>query len=68
MKSAGKHEQAGCNEYLNSHVLRILARRFLCNVNNMKALIGRCLLVMSYVGNIPDPWHGQAFTIAHIVK
>ena len=33
----------------------------------MRALIGLCLLVMSHLGQILDPWHSQIFTIAHIV-
>ena len=32
-------------------------RRFLCNVNNTRALIGLCLLVTSHWGQIRDPWH-----------
>ena len=31
------------------------------------SLIGLCFLVASHVGQIRDPRHDQAFTIAHIV-
>ena len=41
--------------------------RFLCNVNDTRALIGICLLVTSYWCQIRNSWDGQAFTIAHIV-
>ena len=47
MKLAGEPEQAGCSEWHKSLVLRMLSPKFLCNVNNMRALIGFCLLVTS---------------------
>ena len=36
----------------------MLARNFLSNVNNLRALIARFLLVKSHLGQIldPDPW------------
>ena len=52
---------------INPKVLLILVRNFLCNVNNMRALIGLCLLVMSHLNQIRDPWDSQVFTIAYIV-
>ena len=47
----------------------MLVRSFLCNVNNMQALIGLCLLVMLHWGQIRDLTGKamQVFTIAHIV-
>ena len=66
-KSAGQPEPAGCTEWTKSRVLRMLACTFLCNVNDTRALIGLYLLVTSYVGQIPDNWYSQAFTIVHIV-
>ena len=45
----------------------MLARRFLCNVNDTRNLYGLCLLVTSHLGQIQYPWHGQAITIAHTV-
>ena len=45
----------------------MLSRKFLCNVNDTRALIGLCLLVTSHLGQILDPRHSQAFIIAHIV-
>ena len=47
MKPAGQLEQASCNELPKNCILRMLVRNFLCNVNNTRALIGLCLLVMS---------------------
>ena len=47
--------------------LHILARKFVCNVNDTRALIGLCLLVTSHWNHIRDPWYSQAFTIAHMV-
>ena len=47
MKPDGQPEQASVNEYPESCALRILPRRFLCNVNNTRALIGPCSLVTS---------------------
>ena len=40
---------------------------FLYNANDTRALIGLCLLVMSHLGQIPDHWHSQVFTITHIL-
>ena len=40
---------------------------FPCNVNDTRALSCLCLLVTSHSGHIRNPWHRQAFTIAHIV-
>ena len=37
------------------------------DLNDTRALIGLCLLVMSQLDQIPDPLHSHAFTIAHIV-
>ena len=45
----------------------MLVRKFLCKVNDKRALIGLCLLVTSHLGQIREPWHSKAFTIAHIV-
>ena len=45
----------------------MLVHKFLCNVNSTRALTGLCFLVTSHLSQIPDPWHSQAFTIAHIV-
>ena len=73
MKISGYHyetsqpEQTGCCKQPKRHVLRILARRFFCNVNDTRTLFGFCLLVTSQLGQIPDPWHSHDFTIAHIV-
>ena len=39
----------------------------MCNVNDTRALIDLGLIVMSYLGQIQDHWHSQAFTIAHKV-
>ena len=50
-----------------SLVLCMLVHKFLCNVNDTRTLIGLCLLVMSQLGQIRDPWHSQAFTVAHTV-
>ena len=41
MKPAGQPQQASLSEK------RMLAHRFLCNVNDMKALIGPCSLATS---------------------
>ena len=41
--------------------------KFLCNVNDTRALICLWLLVKSHLGQILDPRHSQAFTKAHIV-
>ena len=67
MKPAVQPEQAGSGENHKSRVLCMLARKLLCNVNDTRALIGLCLLVMSHCGQIWEPWDSQAFTIAHIV-
>ena len=82
VKPAGQPEQAGCGlravdnqgdvflccgEKPKSLVLCMLVRKFLCNVNDTRGLIGLCLLVTSHSGQIRDPWYNQAFTIAHIV-
>ena len=45
----------------------MLVCKFLCNVHAKRALIGLCLVVMSHLGQIRDPWHSQVFTIAQIV-
>ena len=66
MKPTGRPEQVGFGEEPKSRVRRTLAH-ILCNVNDTCALIGLCLLVTSHLGQIPDPWHSQAFTRAHIV-
>ena len=47
--------------------MRMLARKFLCNVNDTRALIGLCLLVTSGIGQIRELWHSQAFSMRHIV-
>ena len=39
MKPASQPEQAGCGEWPKGRVLRMLARRFLCNVNYTKVLL-----------------------------
>ena len=67
MKPAGQPEQAGCGEWLKSRVLRMMVRRFICNVNDTRGLIGLFLLVTSHLGQIRDPLDRQVFTIAHIV-
>ena len=67
MKLACQPEQAGCGKYTKSRVLHVLVRKFLCDVNGRRALIGICLLVTSHLGQIRDPWHSQVFTIAHIL-
>ena len=48
-------------------ILYMLVSNFLRNVNNMRAVIGLCLLGTSHWGEIWDPWQSQAFTIAHMV-
>ena len=48
-------EQAGCDEKPKRCVLCMLASKFLGIVNGTRALIGLCLLVMSHLGQIPDP-------------
>ena len=40
MKSADQPEQASFDELLISRVLCMLVHRFICNVNDMRALIG----------------------------
>ena len=67
MKPAGQCEQAGCGEYPKRHVLRMLVRRFLCNVNDTRALIGPCVILTSRLGQILDLWYSQVFTLAHMV-
>ena len=49
MKPVGKPKQSGCGVYHKSRVLRMLLRKFLCNVNDTRVLIGLCLLVTSYL-------------------
>ena len=67
MKPAGQPEQADFSEYPKSCILRMLACKFLCDVNDTRALIGLCLQVTSQLGQIPDPWHVQPFTIVHLL-
>ena len=67
MKSAGQHEQDGYGDWPKSRILHMMVRRFLCNVNDKRDLIGLCLLVTLHLGQIRDPWHSQAFTKADIV-
>ena len=67
MKPAGQPEQAGLGKEPKSRVKCMLVRKFLCSVNDTRALIGLCLLVTSHLGEIRDPWHSQPFTITHIV-
>ena len=50
MKPAGQPEQAGRGEYIRGRVLRMLVPKFLCNVNDTRTLVGRCLLVTSHWG------------------
>ena len=59
---ARQHKQASLNKYPKSRALCILARRFLCNVNYTRVLIGPCSLVTSLGCQIRDPWHVQPFT------
>ena len=49
MKPDGQPEQAGCGEYPKSCVVHMLVLKFLCNINDTRALIviGLCLLVTS---------------------
>ena len=49
MKPAGQPKQPGCVEWPKSNILRMLVPIFLCNVNDMRALIGLCLLVMLHL-------------------
>ena len=56
MKPASQPEQAGCGNKPKSIVLHMLLRRFPHNVNDTRALIDLCLLVMSHLGLILDPW------------
>ena len=44
----------------------MLLRKFLCDINDTRALIGLGLLVTSHLGKIRDPWDSQVFTVAHI--
>ena len=67
METAGQLKQAGCGEYTKSRVLCMLARKFLCNVNDTGALISLWFLVTSQLGQIPDAGHRKAFIITHIV-
>ena len=67
MKPASQPKQAGYGEKPKSRVLCMLQRSFLCNVNDTRALIDLCFLVTSHSGQIRNPWHSQAYTIAHIV-
>ena len=53
--SVGKPEQAGCGEQPNSCVLHMFARKFLCNVNDTRTIIGLCLLVTPRLGQSWDP-------------
>ena len=48
-------------------VLRKFASKFFCNANDKRALSGLCLILISHLCQIRDPWHSQAFTTAHIV-
>ena len=50
-----------------SRALRMFPTRYLCNVNDKRALIGPYSLVTSRWCKIRDPWHVQPFTLAHIV-
>ena len=43
MKPVGQPDQGGCGDYPNSLVLRMLARKFFCNVNDTRAVIGLCI-------------------------
>ena len=54
MKPAGQSEQASCGEWPKSFVLPMLVHKFLCYVNDARALIGLCLLVTSQLGQIRD--------------
>ena len=45
----------------------MLVRKFLCNVNYLRALIGLCLLVTTHLGQIRDLWDSQVFTIITVV-
>ena len=67
MRPAGQPGQACCDEINKNRVLCMLARKLICNVNYKRALIGLCVLVMSHLGQMRDPWYSHAFTIAHIV-
>ena len=55
MKPAGQPEQAGCGEWPKSHILCMLMYKFLCNVNDTRALIGLCLLVTLHLGRFETP-------------
>ena len=62
MKPADQPEQASLDEYPKSCVPGMLAHRFLCNVNDMRSLIGPCPLVMSHWCQIRD-WRNMAAVV-----
>ena len=62
IKTSGSYETSLSTKSL---ILRMLAHKFLCNVNDTRASI--CVLVTSQWGQIWDPWDSQVFTIAHVV-
>ena len=67
MKAVGQPKQASLNEQPKICALCMLVHRFLCNVNDTRALIGPCSLVTSPLCQIRNPLHVQPSTITHIV-
>ena len=63
MKPADQPGQAVSGKQPMSRVQRMTAGKFLCNVNDKRALIGLSLLVTSHFGQMRDTCHIQAFTI-----
>ena len=67
MKPSGQPEQADCGAWPKSRVLRMLVRKFICNINDTRALVSLCFLVIFHLGQIRDPWQSQTFTKTNIV-
>ena len=59
MIRAGQPDQPGCCKKPKRRILLILACKYLYDVNDIRALIGLCLLVTSHFDQILHPWHSQ---------
>ena len=64
MKPARLSEHASLKQFqliahnsCSAHAQLMLAIKFLCDVNDMRALIGRCYLVTPRLCQISDLWH-----------
>ena len=61
-------EQPGYNNKPKSFILRMLVNNFLCYINDTRAVIGLCLLVMSLWGMLDSrPLDRHVFTIVNMV-